>query len=211
MVLRSENCRVEMVKSDVTMRHLRRRDASTTEFRFRSPQSLPLSHVNVNVNENNATQLATLSLLPPCSLKSSTSTPAMSIADNMRNNAHERSPKRRRIESDSPDPLSQDHHQAYTSAPKPSHNGIAYNTDGDTDADNQYAYEDESDGAEMSHLHSPAAQEGTSTPTPPTRPVSLRYAPHMTLRGHKRGVAAAKFSPNGKYIASCCKTQQLRT
>lgn len=130
----------------------------------------------------------------------------MITTDNMHDKAHERSPKRRRIDSDSPDPLSRDRHQLYNSAPQQSHNGTAYNTDADTDADNHYAYEDESDGVEPSNLNSPAVQDGASTPQPPTRPLSLHYTPHMTLRGHKRGVAAVKFSPNGKYIASCCKT-----
>jgi COMPASS component SWD3 len=38
------------------------------------------------------------------------------------------------------------------------------------------------------------------------RPARLNYVPYMTLRGHKRGVAAVKFSPDGKWIASCCTT-----
>lgn len=35
--------------------------------------------------------------------------------------------------------------------------------------------------------------------------VQLRYKPRLILRGHKRAVAAVRFSPDGKYIASCCK------
>lgn len=37
------------------------------------------------------------------------------------------------------------------------------------------------------------------------RPQRLNYIQHLTLRGHKRGVAAVKFSPDGKWIASCCE------
>lgn len=35
------------------------------------------------------------------------------------------------------------------------------------------------------------------------RPKTLDYKLHMTLRGHKRGVASVKYSPDGKWIASC--------
>lgn len=40
-----------------------------------------------------------------------------------------------------------------------------------------------------------------STPRP-TRPTRLNYKPKLILRGHKRGVAAVRFSPDGKWIAS---------
>lgn len=40
------------------------------------------------------------------------------------------------------------------------------------------------------------------------RPRRLNYVPHMTLRGHKRGVAAVKFSPDGRWIASACKLRE---
>ena len=43
------------------------------------------------------------------------------------------------------------------------------------------------------------------------RPKRLNYVPYMTLRGHKRGVAAVRFSPDGKWIASCCKKKHLHT
>jgi WD40 repeat protein len=41
--------------------------------------------------------------------------------------------------------------------------------------------------------------------TDDSRPLGVHYKPYMTLRGHKRGVAAVRFSPNGKWIASCCE------
>ena len=58
-----------------------------------------------------------------------------------------------------------------------------------------------------SRLSSPIA-----TPrTPPVRPP--RYEPYkekMVLKGHRKGVAAVRFSPDGRLIASCCKLKSLR-
>lgn len=73
------------------------------------------------------------------------------------------------------------------------------------DAALRFAYEDEM----PSELQSPAAdqeQDGVPTKKPRIeRPKRLNYVPHMTLKGHKRGVAQVKFSPDGKWVASCCK------
>ncbi|KAK5115193.1 hypothetical protein LTR85_009951 [Meristemomyces frigidus] len=66
----------------------------------------------------------------------------------------------------------------------------------------QYAYDEEM----PSELQSPESQEQDGAPAKKQkveRPTSLNYVPHMTLRGHKRGVAAVKFSPDGRWIASC--------
>lgn len=42
----------------------------------------------------------------------------------------------------------------------------------------------------------------------PEREVSyVDYEQKLVLRGHRRGVAAVKFSPDGRCIASCCKFQ----
>lgn len=41
-------------------------------------------------------------------------------------------------------------------------------------------------------------------PPPPPKPTRLNYKQKFVLKGHKRGVAAVKFSPDGSMIASCC-------
>lgn len=47
-----------------------------------------------------------------------------------------------------------------------------------------------------------------ATPEPGQERKEATYVPytqHMLLNGHKKGVAAVRFSPDGKMIASCCK------
>jgi COMPASS component SWD3 len=42
--------------------------------------------------------------------------------------------------------------------------------------------------------------------TPPRKePAFVRYKQKLVLRGHRRGVAAVRFSPDGRSIASCCE------
>lgn len=47
----------------------------------------------------------------------------------------------------------------------------------------------------------------TSRPNGDSSP-EVRYKAKYILRGHKHGVAAVKFSPDGKWIASCCAYTQ---
>lgn len=62
-----------------------------------------------------------------------------------------------------------------------------------------------------SRSHSPPPYSRISTPIatpPPIEAKEAKYVPYklkMALKGHRRGVAAVRFSPNGKMIASCCE------
>ncbi|KAK3063276.1 WD domain protein, partial [Teratosphaeriaceae sp. CCFEE 6253] len=61
----------------------------------------------------------------------------------------------------------------------------------------QYAYDEELPPSEV-HTPDEAEEEGVAAKRQRLeRPKILDYVPHMTLRGHKRGVAAVKFSPDG--------------
>lgn len=53
-------------------------------------------------------------------------------------------------------------------------------------------------------VQSPGPSQGTATP-PKKKASFVRYTQKMVLRGHRRGVAAVRFSPNGRLIASCCQ------
>lgn len=42
--------------------------------------------------------------------------------------------------------------------------------------------------------------------TPPIRPPQyVPYKEKTVLKGHRKGIAAVRFSPDGRFIASCCK------
>lgn len=53
-------------------------------------------------------------------------------------------------------------------------------------------------------VQSPVPSQGTAT-TPKKKASFVRYRQKMVLRGHRRGVAAVRFSPDGRLIASCCQ------
>lgn len=53
-------------------------------------------------------------------------------------------------------------------------------------------------------VQSPVSSQGTATPSK-KKASFVRYTQKMVLRGHRRGVAAVRFSPNGRLIASCCQ------
>lgn len=133
---------------------------------------------------------------------------------------HERSPKRRRLDSgsESPDSLSRGHVEKVTrfvprsildqkcpsqvSTPQVSTPRDQDDSD-DITAEHQFEFEDdEVEGREESNAPWPDERDDGQDEAP-ARPTTLHYKLHMTLKGHKRGVAAVKYSPNGKWIASC--------
>lgn len=103
----------------------------------------------------------------------------------------EPSPKRRRLDSNSPQ-------SSYENDQKP-------DLDTPTDAGNGYAFEEESDTGEQPTASNSQTPRERDQQTDDSRPLGVHYKPYMTLRGHKRGVAAVRFSPNGKWVASCCE------
>ena len=45
-----------------------------------------------------------------------------------------------------------------------------------------------------------------SRPSPERKLSYMKYNQKLVLKGHRRGVAAVKFSPDGRCIASCCES-----
>lgn len=130
----------------------------------------------------------------------------MSYASTPDPHFNRRSPKRKR--SESLDPPSAYHSAAST----------PYQAPALDDANEQFAFAYEDDNDDENEVQTPevpeelrSSAEGTPSADSNTkrrkllaeRPRKLDYALQYTLKGHKRGVAAVKFSPDGKRLASC--------
>lgn len=143
-----------------------------------------------------------------------------------------RSPKRRRLDDDectprygSPDELSAgleyDHshlernNSRFRGRPSISRDIDYRASDSPDELDHTIPTPRESDDYDQSES---VSRDGSSTPTPTPTPrarspvtpklkeaVFVPYREKTVLRGHKRGVAAVRFSPDGSMIASCCE------
>jgi len=111
-----------------------------------------------------------------------------------------RTPKRKR--SESLDPPSAYHSAESTPYPAP--------LDGASEQF-AFAYEDDNEGGvqtpdvagEQRSSAEQSPENGAKRRKIAERPRTLDYALQYTLKGHKRGVASIKFSPDGKWLASC--------
>lgn len=121
----------------------------------------------------------------------------MSIADTHATSFHARSPKRKRSDYEDSDPSHLPQSKSRNMSPPTT-------TTYDEADTNGYAYEDSPLASTPSSPSTPAAL------LPPQRPTSLSYTPHLTLHGHRRGVASVKFSPNGAYLASCSADSTIK-
>ena len=81
----------------------------------------------------------------------------------------------------------------------------------DDEAELQFAYDEYLASDDEEPPQSEADDDQKAKRRQSERPQRLDYVPYMTLRGHKRGVAAVKYSPDGKWIASCCRSTSLPT
>lgn len=89
----------------------------------------------------------------------------------------------------------------------------AYLDSNGTSDSHQTSYDDvtpEVNGYLSAHSHVNSPLQGHNISSGPATPIEyttsrqpLKYIPRLTLRSHKRGVSAVKFSPDGKFIASC--------
>ena len=139
---------------------------------------------------------------------------------------HSRSPKRRRI-SDDEDYSSLDELAASSDTPYHPQSSISHREPGDSGQRRAYAdsISDDSpdeldhtvhtfyrDGWNRSRRQSRSALSMESLPItpqmtiPPIQKASfVPYKEKLIMRGHRKGVAAVRFSPDARLIASCCE------
>lgn len=54
-----------------------------------------------------------------------------------------------------------------------------------------------------SSSHTPRSSHSSPAPAPPYKPLELNYKQKYVLKGHTKGVSQVRFSPDGRWIASC--------
>lgn len=67
-----------------------------------------------------------------------------------------------------------------------------------------HTYEHSRSRTRSSSPESPRSHSPANAPSPPTyKPLRLNYKQKYILRGHRKGVAQVRFSPDGRWLASC--------
>lgn len=120
------------------------------------------------------------------------------------------SPKRRKREGDGDHDHDHDHDDSPPSkrsaSQTPQNGSPQYRL---AERPRRYSREDsEKDGRYYRHLSEgrrskTRSRSRSASPSPPSKPKELHYKAAVILRGHKKGISAVKFSPDGCWIASC--------
>jgi COMPASS component SWD3 len=72
----------------------------------------------------------------------------------------------------------------------------------DDDLDRQYRARDSLSRSVDSPRPLHSSEDAPSPPSPPYKPVKLKYKKKFTLHGHRKGISMVRFSPDNRWIAS---------
>lgn len=148
--------------------------------------------------------LGSLSSLPDAPKPRSTPSPRVKFQS-----SHLQHPTSSKMSYEStPEPLQRSPKRTRLSPPEPTPAQYSGAVDGAAHGNLQYAFEDDV-GSDADHsFHTPPEELVDEVDVErlrlEERPTRLNYVPYMTLRGHKRGVAQVRYSPDGRWLASCC-------